>query len=923
MIKKENSNHLTPIYSGKDTNRNKKNIAAVAEGSDRGKIEVKIMEPKRTEASADRKSAKKAENPRKSHDFKALWSLLTNRRVTIVLGSLLVLLGIYACISCVFFLSKGYADQNLIEAYSILENTKSHQIANNAGPVGASLGNLLINRSFGIGSFFLIYWIIAIGLRLLIPKLRINLCSVTFICIVSTLVVSSLLGLVAIWSNYKILPGGYFGLYANAFLISATGKIGAVLVNVFLIALLAVLFLDTLRKIFRFLSPYASRILRSLPMLQFKKKEKPAETEPSPTISKAQESPARTHIIYFDRQPDDSDKAAANDTPTTDNSKSESTDSVDLCNKDNPAESIPEANEKPANEGPDAKAGNDSSATENKNGQNTSAEMPVDADGKSTVLSIPSDDAVDMTITAGSIERADEVVRKPYNPTEELSRYKFPPASLLADIPEQKISIDIAEQEENKAQITQTLANFDIAIKSIQVCVGPTVTLYEIIPAEGVRIARIRNLENDIALRLAALGIRIIAPIPGKGTIGIEVPNKEKQIVPMRHIIESRQFQECKYELPIALGCTISNDVFIADLTKMPHILVAGATGMGKSVGLNAIVTSLLYKKHPSQLKFVMIDPKMVEFSMYAPLERHYMAEVAGEDCIITDMKKAVSTLYSLVQEMEDRLVLLRDAGVRNIQEYNKKFTERRLNPEKGHRYLPYIVVIIDELADLIMNIGRKEVETPISRITQKARAVGIHMILATQRPSTDIITGVIKANCPGRIAFRVAQMTDSRIILDCSGAQQLIGRGDMLIAYNNMLTRVQCALVETDEVAKIAEYISRQPGYESAYILPEPENENENNSDNGSSSQLSASRSSLAHDPQFAEAARFIVANGSTASTTSLQRHFHIGYPRAGAFIDQMQTLGIVGPSLGARPRKVLVDNDQLEDILRNLQNS
>lgn len=345
-------------------------------------------------------------------------------------------------------------------------------------------------------------------------------------------------------------------------------------------------------------------------------------------------------------------------------------------------------------------------------------------------------------------------------------------------------------------------------------CVGPTVTLYEIIPAEGVRISKIKNLEDDIALSLSALGIRIIAPIPGKGTIGIEVPNKDKRTVSMRDVIESKKFQDCKYELPIAMGCTISNDVFIADLAKMPHILVAGATGMGKSVGLNAIVTSLLYKKHPSELKFVMIDPKMVEFSMYSKLEYHYIAKMEGEDeCIVTDMNKAVATLKSLVAEMENRLLLLRDANVRNIKEYNTKFIQRRLNPEKGHKFMPYIVVIIDELADLIMNIGRKEVEIPISRITQKARAVGIHMILATQRPSTDIITGVIKANCPGRIAFRVTQMVDSRTILDRSGAQQLIGRGDMLISYNNEITRVQCAFVDTPEVEAIANYIDEQVG--------------------------------------------------------------------------------------------------------------
>ena len=517
-------------------------------------------------------------------------------------------------------------------------------------------------------------------------------------------------------------------------------------------------------------------------------------------------------------------------------------------------------------------------------------------------------------VTLKPIEKADSVMEKPFDPTAELSRFKFPPSTLLHEAKNNTISVDIQEQEENKARITKTLGDYGIEIKSIKVSVGPTVTLYEIIPAEGVRISKIKVLEDDIALSLAALGIRIIAPIPGKGTIGIEVPNKEKQTVSMRSIIESKKFQECNYKLPIAMGCTISNDVFIADLAKMPHILVAGATGMGKSVGLNAIITSLLYKKHPSELKFVMIDPKMVEFSMYAPLEYHYIAQMEGEeDAIITNMNKAVATLNSLVQEMEDRLLLLNDAHERNIEDYNKKFVARRLNPEKGHKFLPYIVVVIDELADLIMNIGRKEVEMPIARITQKARAVGIHMILATQRPSTDIITGVIKANCPGRIAFRVTQMVDSRTILDRSGAQQLIGRGDMLITYDNQLTRVQCAFVDTPEVEAIVDYISNQVGFDHPYELPKfvPE-QAEGGSGNGGGFGSFTDR-----DPLFDEAAEFVVSSGNTASTSSLQRRYSIGYNRAGKLMDQMEAAGIVGPAVGGKPRQVLVDAYGLENIL------
>ncbi|MDE6496109.1 MAG: DNA translocase FtsK, partial [Duncaniella sp.] len=434
---------------------------------------------------------------------------------------------------------------------------------------------------------------------------------------------------------------------------------------------------------------------------------------------------------------------------------------------------------------------------------------------------------------------------------------------------------------------------------------------YEIIPAEGVRIAKIKRLEDDIALSLAALGIRIIAPIPGKGTIGIEVPNKDPQTVSMRSVIASRRFQEKKNEmgLPMAMGCTISNDVFIADLCKMPHLLVAGATGMGKSVGLNTIIASLLYTKHPAELKFVLVDPKMVEFSLYARLENHYLAKLPDEeDAIITDPSKVVATLNSLCVEMDNRYALLRDAACRNLKEYNDKFVHRHLNPEKGHRFMPYIVVIVDEFADLIMTAG-KEVEMPIARLAQKARAVGMHVILATQRPSTNVITGIIKANFPGRIAFRVFQMVDSRTILDRPGANQLIGRGDMLFSNNGKIDRVQCAFIDTDEVEAICEAIGKQPGYGHAYELPEyvPESDG------------SASVGNLTdRDPLFDEAARLVVST-DTASTSSLQRRYSIGYNRAGKIMDQMEAAGIVGPSQGGKPRQVLVDPMTLEHILSN----
>ena len=537
-----------------------------------------------------------------------------------------------------------------------------------------------------------------------------------------------------------------------------------------------------------------------------------------------------------------------------------------------------------------------------------------DIDEKTDVIDIITDETDDndsndptLIVIKPEIEEAEQINEDVYDPTAELSRYRFPSIDLLTEHKVSENSVDQKEQEENKERITKTLNDYGITISHIEATVGPTVTLYEIIPAEGVRIAKIKRLEDDIALSLAALGIRIIAPIPGKGTIGIEVPNKEPQIVSMRSIISSKKYQETKADLPMAMGATISNEVFVADLAKMPHLLVAGATGMGKSVGLNAIIASLLYKKHPAELKFVLIDPKMVEFSLYSKLERHFLAKLPEEeDAIITDPNKVVATLNSLCVEMDNRYSLLKDANVRSIKEYNAKFTNHRLNPEKGHRYLPYIVVIVDEFADLIMTAG-KEVETPIARIAQKARAVGMHMIIATQRPSTNVITGIIKANFPGRVAFRVSQMVDSRTILDRTGANQLIGKGDLLFSRDGELDRVQCAFISTEEVEAICDSIDEQIGYEEAYMLPEYIPEAAEGSGIGNITD---------RDPLFEDAARSII-NSQTASTSSLQRAYKIGYNRAGRIMDQMEAAGIVGPAQGGKPRQVLVDSLQLERIL------
>ena len=497
-----------------------------------------------------------------------------------------------------------------------------------------------------------------------------------------------------------------------------------------------------------------------------------------------------------------------------------------------------------------------------------------------------------------------------FDPKLELSTYELPPVDMLVEYGNDDVKINKEELELNKNRIVETLNNYNIKISKIKATIGPTVTLYEIIPEPGVRISKIKNLEDDIALSLAALGIRIIAPIPGKGTIGIEVPNSDPDTVSMRTLIASDKFQNSKMDLPIALGKTISNEIFITDLTKMPHLLMAGATGQGKSVGLNAILVSILYKKHPSQVKFVLVDPKKVELTLYNKIERHFLAKLPGEeDAIITDTSKVVKTLNSLCIEMDNRYELLKEAGVRTIKEYNAKFIERRLNPEKGHGYMPYIVLVIDEFADLIMTAG-KEVETPIARLAQLARAIGIHLIVATQRPSTNIITGVIKANFPARIAFRVTSQIDSRTILDSKGAEQLIGRGDMLLSHGSDLTRIQCAFVDTPEVEQITEYIGSQRGYPDAFLLPEYVGE-EGGSD--------LSFSDDEKDPLFDDAARMVVQY-QQGSASLIQRKMKIGYNRAGRIIDQLEAAGIIGNHQGSKARDVLYnDLESLEQFLRN----
>jgi S-DNA-T family DNA segregation ATPase FtsK/SpoIIIE len=542
-----------------------------------------------------------------------------------------------------------------------------------------------------------------------------------------------------------------------------------------------------------------------------------------------------------------------------------------------------------------------------------SGEDPLDLD--ETVLEDEVEDLsleinetpLEETVPAASIGK----LNTKYDTTLDLKSYKYPSINLLETHGSEKIVHDPQELETHKNQIIATLKNYDIAIQKIQATVGPTVTLYEIVPAPGVRISRIKNLEDDIALSLAALGIRIIAPIPGKGTIGIEVPNIRKSVVSMKTLLASDKFRTSDYSLPIAIGKKIDNENFIVDLASMPHLLMAGATGQGKSVGLNAILVSLLYKKHPSQLKFVLVDPKKVELSLYRVIEKHFLAKLPGEDdAIITDTKKVINTLNALCIEMDNRYDLLKEAGCRNIKEYNEKFTARKLNPEKGHQYLPFIVLVVDEFADLIMTAG-KEVEMPIARLAQLARAVGIHLIIATQRPSVNIITGTIKANFPARIAFKVSSKIDSRTILDAGGAEQLIGKGDMLVSYNGEITRLQCAFVDTPEVEAVCEFIGDQKGYPQAFLLPEYVDEKDMDGRDFDSGD---------RDPLFEDAARLIVQS-QMGSTSLIQRRMKLGYNRAGRLMDQLEAAGIVGPNQGSKAREVRFKTDsELEMFLETL---
>lgn len=773
-----------------------------------------------------------------------------------VVGLLCACMGFYMLIAFISFISAGAADQSVVDNTA---NGSVPPVGNAGGEGGARLAEFLINGCFGVGSFVIIFWLFAMSMKLLIGKPHFRSVDFTVKCLVALITLSVVAGLATLGAHSIYSWGGTHGRVVNEFIVGYLGWPGAIVLSVFLIGVFVVICLNDLIK--WIIKLRRAKIARRLAAAEAVEREREAEEMRANLEQLGEEHPGSDSQDESESEPDSSMSFGP-----------ECADFASYVLKD-----------------------------EEMDGH--SAEIS-DADQEET------DDGTTMKVRVNQISEAVGADERPdiYDPTAELSHYEFPSYSLLKES-NNRISVDRTEQAENQERIRKTLLDFGIPIISIEATVGPTVTLYEIVPDKGVKISKIRNLVDDIALSLAARGVRIIAPIPGRGTVGIEVANKEPQTVSMRTVITSEEYQKCKYDLPIAIGSTISNKVYIADLTKMPHLLVAGATGQGKSVGLNAIIASLLYRKHPSELKFVLIDPKMVEFGPYSRLERHYMAMLPDqEEPVITDPSKVIATLNSLCVEMDSRYELLKLAGKRNIKEYNAKFVTRTLNPEKGHRFLPYIVVIIDEFGDLIMTAG-KEVEMPIARIAQKARAVGIHMIISTQRPSTNVITGVIRANFPARMAFKVSTGVESRIILDTMGAQQLIGRGDMLVSNQSELERIQCAFIDTPEVDAICDAISSQPGFEQPYILPEPIAE-----DGGVTGTLVAER-----DPLFAESARLVVMS-NTASTSSLQRRYSIGYNRAGKIMDQLEASGIVGPAQGGKPRDVLVSPDQLERMLKDI---
>lgn len=838
------------------------------------------------------KSKKEAagKSAEKSTTEKKKWAL--SRQHKVLIGVLFFLFSIALLLSFISYFLYWDFDQSELAAF----DDRKEAVHNWLGKFGASLANFFLYDGFGVASFILIRFFFLAGAYLVLDLPVGKLKKTLFWDLFLVIIVSILFGF---FNPYLPELGGVIGFEMNLFMQDYLGKIGTILVLVF------GLFIFLIFKVK--ISPDAIKTF-----FESRQKEEPEEDEditenrqnvpvavPTPVqVQKpvAVVQPIPLNQIEEDYIEDEDDEELSNielktvPTPTPP--------SQFEINRESLKPTISHSSEIKLDLG------------KPKQPEPTPVNETIETGNQNFVIEKVAEEAtVEENLAARLVKDFGE-----FDPTLDLSNYQFPSIELLKDYSSGGITINQEELEENKNRIVETLRNYKIDIAQIKATVGPTVTLYEIVPEAGVRISKIKSLEDDIALSLSALGIRIIAPIPGKGTIGIEVPNKNPTMVSMKSVIASPKFQTAEMELPIALGKTISNETFVVDLAKMPHLLMAGATGQGKSVGLNAVLTSLLYKKHPAEVKFVLVDPKKVELTLFNKIERHYLAKLPDDgDAIITDNTKVIHTLNSLCIEMDNRYNLLKDAMVRNIKEYNDKFRQRKLNPENGHRFLPYIVLVVDEFADLIMTAG-KEVETPIARLAQLARAIGIHLIIATQRPSVNVITGIIKANFPARIAFRVTSKIDSRTILDSQGADQLIGRGDMLYTQGNDLTRVQCAFVDTPEVEKITEFIGSQKAYPNAYLLPEYFGE-----ESGINLDIDISE----RDSMFRDAAEVIVT-AQQGSASLLQRKLKLGYNRAGRLIDQLEAAGIVGPFEGSKARNVIIpDLTSLEQFFKNEENN
>jgi S-DNA-T family DNA segregation ATPase FtsK/SpoIIIE len=789
-----------------------------------------------------------------------------NERINFVIGFCLLIIAGYLIWAFVSYFATGTADQSLIESPRDGEiMNEAREFQNSCGSLGAYAAHFFIKRCFGLSAFFIPIFMMMVAVTMMRAyqvRLLKWFMSLTIVMIWASVTMAKFLA--PFFEDACFNPGGDHGLAICQQIEGLLGVPGlTALLGLSAVAFLVYLSMETVIIIRKVFNPL--HYLKKIPMtINVGGGDGESTDENTTDDDRVYDNPETEEVIFDLGEPQQEEEEQEDDQENM---------------VDTPVDTTPEE-----------------AADEND-------------DTEFVIEETEEEEAASGKSVAGNYGD----ISTPYDPKRDLENYRYPTLDLLQQYESDgKPFIDMNEQNTNKNRIVDVLRNFGVEISSIKATVGPTITLYEITPAPGVRISRIRNLEDDIALSLSALGIRIIAPIPGKGTIGIEVPNAKPATVSMRSILDSKKFQESTMELPCAVGKTITNEVFMFDLAKAPHLLVAGATGQGKSVGLNAIITSLLYKKHPAELKIVLVDPKKVEFSVYSSIEKHFLAKIPddGEEPIITDVTKVIRTLNSLCKEMDTRYDLLKMAQARNLKEYNKKFIERHLNPEHGHRFMPYIVVVIDEFGDLIMTAG-KEVELPIARIAQLARAVGIHMIIATQRPTTNIITGTIKANFPSRIAFRVGAMIDSRTILDRPGAQQLVGRGDMLYLNGGEPVRVQCAFVDTPEVERINTFISDQQGYTSAFELPEPDTDDGEGGGEGREVDMQHL------DPMFEDAARLIVREQS-GSTSLIQRKFAIGYNRAGRLMDQLEKAGIVGAAHGSKPREVLImDENSLENLL------